>query len=137
MIAFSASTAQDLPQLEEWIAADPYHKHQGQPNWWLTGNGLLAFCLTDGKGPLTFVRLDEEGEYVRIHTQFAPEAEVSKRRLVIGMMECMAELAKLYGGRKGFIFKSVSPTLIVFMKKYYAFEAVGDDDYRVDFEGNK
>ncbi len=135
MIKLTASAAGDIPQIEEWVAADPYHKHQGQPEWWLTGNGLLAFCLQDDKGPLTYVRLDEEGEYVRIHTQFAPESEVSKRRLIAGMIQCMDSLIVAYvGKRNGMIFNSVSPALIAFMNKKYEFKSVGGDDYRLDFE---
>ena len=135
MINFSESTESDVSQIVEWTAHDPYHKHQGQPEWWLTGNGLLAFCLQDSKGPLTFVRLDEEGEYVRIHTQFAPESVVSKRRLVVGMCECLKKLIPLYKEtKKGMIFNSINPSLIAFMDKYFGFKSVGSDDYRLDFE---
>lgn len=77
-IKLTPSLPSDVEQLTEWIACDPYHFHQSHPEWWLTGakGSLLAFCLTDAQGPLTFVRLEEEGEYVRIHTQFAPESVV-------------------------------------------------------------
>jgi hypothetical protein len=139
MISFSASSADDLQQLTEWIQHDPYHFHLGQPEWWLTGaqDSLLAFCLMDARGPLTYVRLDAEGEYVRIHTQFAPESVVSKRRLVVGMIECMKKLIEIYkaDGKKGMIFNSISSSLIAFMDKYLGFKSVGNDDYRLDFEG--
>lgn len=136
MINFSSSTENDLEQLTEWIQHDPYHFHLGQPEWWLTGaqGSLLAFCLMDEKGPLTFVRLDNEGEYVRIHTQFAPEAVVSKRRLLVGMMQSMEQLIKLYKlNKKGMIFNSISPTLIAFMIKRFGFKSVGKDDYQLIF----
>jgi hypothetical protein len=93
--------------------------------------------LMDDKGPLTYVRLDDEGEYVRLHTQFAPVSEVSKRRLVVGMLQCMELLTNTYKaqqGRKGFVFQSVSPTLIAFMGKRQGFSSIGNDEYRVDFE---
>ena len=138
MINLSESTKADLQQIEEWIIADPYHKHQGQPEWWLTGNGLLAFCLMDDKGPLTYVRLDDEGEYVRINTQFAPREIVSQRRLVVGMLKCMSVLTDLYKtNKKGFVFESTSPTLIAFMSKRQGFSSTGNDQYLVDFEGTK
>lgn len=135
MIKFIASNTSDIPQIAEWIAADPYHKDQGQPEWWLTGNGMLAFCLQDDQGPLSFVRLDAEGEYIRIHTQFAPESVVSKRRLVVGMIVAMEKLIDLYRDKKGLIYQSVSPTLIAFMEVRFKFKSVGGDDYRLDFEG--
>jgi hypothetical protein len=137
---FTPSTVEDIPQLTEWIAHDPYHFHLGQPEWWLTGapNSLLAFCLMDDRGPLTYVRLDAEGEYVRIHTQFAPKSVVSQRRLVVGMVKAIHTLIGLYskGTARGLIFNSVSPTLVTFMKNF-GFTPVGNDDYRLDFEGQK
>jgi hypothetical protein len=138
MINFSPSYGDtDLDILGEWIAHDPYHFHLGHPEWWLTGaeDSLLAFCLMDDKGPLTYVRLDREGEYVRIHTQFAPDTVVSKRRLVVGMLQCMEQLIIIYKtSSKGMIFNSVSPSLIAFMDKRLGFKPVGGNDYRVDFE---
>jgi hypothetical protein len=132
MIKFTESTQQDVQQLTEWILHDPYHFHQGQPEWWLTGMGdsLLAFCLMDARGPLTYVRLDAEGEYVRIHTQFAPETVVSKRRLVVGMVRAVDVLVNLYKGEnyKGLVFNSVNPSLIAFMDKNLGFKSVGNND---------
>ena len=140
MINLTPSTLNDIEQLTEWIAHDPYHFHQGQPDWWLTDadGSLLAFCLMDTRGPLTYVRLDLEGEYIRIHTQFAPESVVSKRRLVVGMIECMKNLIQFYKPHaKGMIFNSVNPSLAAFMGKHLGFESVGSDDYRLDFEGKQ
>lgn len=132
----TASTLDDIEQIKEWTLHDPYHFHQGQPEWWLTAaeGSLLAFCLMDDRGPLTYVRLDTEGEYVRIHTQFAPEAVVSKRRLIVGMIWCIAVLIELFHQYKGLIFNSVSPGLVAFMDKKFKFKPVGGDDYRLDFE---
>jgi hypothetical protein len=131
------STEQDLEQLTEWILHDPYHFHRGQPEWWLTGNdNLLAFCLSDDTGPLCYVRLDSEDGYVRIHTQFAPESVVSKKRLVVGMIGCMRKLIEFYkSSSKGMIFNSVSPSLVAFMDKQLNFKSVGNDDYQLIFEG--
>jgi hypothetical protein len=142
MINFTSSTTDDLEQISEWIQHDPYHFHLGHPEWWLTGvkGSLLAFCLMDERGPLTYVRLDEEGGYVRIHTQFAPESVVSKRRLVVGMLKCMESLIgyfKELPDKKGMIFNSVSPTLVAFMCKRLGFKPVEDDDYQLDFEVQK
>src|SRR5216684_7331739 len=132
---FTPSMIEDVPQLLEWIQIDPYHFHQGQPEWWLTGadGSLLAFCLMDERGPLSYVRLDAEGEYVRIHTQFAPELVVSKRRLVVGMIwavKCLVVMYKSWG--KGFVFNSINSSLIAFMNKHLGFKPVGNNDYRLD-----
>jgi hypothetical protein len=139
MIETIPSTTDDLQQLREWIANDPYHFHQGQPEWWLSEaeGSLLAFCLTDERGPLTYVRLDVEGDYVRIHTQFAPRATVSKHRLVLGMLQAVKSLIIMYSemGAKGLVFNSVNSSLVAFMDKYLGFKPVDGDDYRLDFEG--
>lgn len=126
------STLSDIKQLTEWIASDSYHKVQGQAEWWLTGNGgLLSFCLQDEKGPLCYVRLDAPYEgLVRLHTQFGPIEEVSKIRLVRGMLKCIPiviDFSKNQGAL-GIIFNSVSPTLIAFMSKY-GFRPTEDDDF--------
>jgi hypothetical protein len=141
MIEFRDSTAQDQPQILAWTLADPYHGHQAEysgPGWWLTNaaGSLLAFCLKDERGPLSYVRIDAEGEYIRIHIQFAPESEVSKRRLIAGLITGLRAIRKFYEsfGVKGMIFNSVSPTLIAFMERQ-GFKSVGSDDYRLDFEG--
>jgi hypothetical protein len=90
----------------------------------------------DGKGPLAYVRLDAEGEYARIHTQFAPESIVSKRRLIVGMIQAVKSLIEYYrSGRKGLVFNSVNPSLVAFMSKHLGFKSIGQDDYRLDFEG--
>ncbi len=132
---FSISTEQDIRQLLEWTQADPYHFCQSLPEWWLTGNGLLAFRLEDDEGPLTYVRLDEEGEYIRIHIQFAPENVVSKKRLIVGLIEGLQKLVTFYKEKyKGFVFNSVNSSLVAFMSKQ-GFKPVGGDDYRLGFEG--
>jgi hypothetical protein len=134
---FDPST--DIEQIKAWTLADPYHYRQDQPEWWLTNaeGSLLVFCLTDNQGPVAYVRLDAEGEDVRIHTQFAPESIVSKRRLVVSMIQCMVKLTELAikVSAKGMIFNSVNPSLIAFMDKRLGFKPVGQNDYRLDFEG--
>lgn len=144
MITFTPTTLFDVPQIDEWIKLDPYHHEQGRPEWWLGRGALVAFCVSDNVGPLTFCRLDAEDGYVRIHTQFAPEEEVSKARLIAGFDEAMPQLIALHQDKglwspvwKGMIFKSINPSLIAFMDKRYGFKSVGDDDYRLDFEGNE
>jgi hypothetical protein len=133
---FSTSTEQDVKQITEWISRDPYHVDQNFPEWWLTGNGLLAFRLDDVQGPLSYVRLNEEGEYVRMHIQFAPEDIVSKRRVVVGLIGLVGKLVEVYRAdkKKGLIFRSISPSLIIFADKNLGFKSAGNNDYRLDFE---
>jgi hypothetical protein len=134
----TATTEVDLPQISEWIQADPYHKDdpRNQAEFLMTGLGLLTFCLTDDKGPLCYVRLDAEGDLMRLATQFGPEEEVSKRRLVVGLLNEGIPAIIAFGkenGYKGIIFESVSPSLIAFMDKA-GFKSVGGVDYQLTFE---
>jgi hypothetical protein len=135
------TTLEDLPKIREWLAADPWH--QADPRhtaeFLLTGNGMLTFCLTDDEGPLCFVRLDKEGDWdapmARLATQFGPESEVSKKRLVTGLLGSGIPAIILHAqerGCMGIVFESISPTLIAFMGKL-GFKAAGGDDYVLTF----
>jgi hypothetical protein len=132
------TTRNDLDQIQEWITLDPFHRDD--PNFkaeeMLTPKGLLSFCLSDEKGPLVFVRLNEDGEMVRMVMQFAPESEVSKRRLVVGLIDMGIPAMKKFAkdrGYKGLIFESVSPSLIAFGKRI-GFDSIGGNDYMLTFE---
>jgi len=127
------SVEQDIERLSRWIKADPYHKDCLNPQWWLTGNGILCFCLQDDIGPVAYVRLDAEDleGLIRLHTQFAPRDEVLKLRLIKAMLKCVPivqEFCKQRGGN-GIVFQSVNPLLIDFMKRKFGFQPAGDDDY--------
>jgi len=141
MAKLSPTTQEDIEQIKEWISLDPFHKDDPsfkEPENLLTGQGLLSFCLADDEGPLCFVRLDAEGEMVRFMTQFGPEAEVSKKRLVVGLLStgipALIEFAKSKR-YKGLVFESKNESLINFMAKQN-FVSVGGDDYALTFEEN-
>jgi hypothetical protein len=133
---FTESTENDVRQLAEWIQNDPYHRDCLDPYWWLTGQGLLSFCIQDSNGPVMYVRLDKDGELLRLHTQFAPESEVSKLRVIKSILRSLPKIeliARAYG-LKGFIFKSTSLSLINFMRNKFGFIPVNSEDYQMLFE---
>lgn len=137
-MALTSTTENDLSQIEEWIQADPWHKDEDRhtAEFLLTGGGLLAFCLTDEKGPLCFVRLDSEGDMVRLSTQFGPESEIDKKRLVVGLLNEGIPAIKAFAqkmGYKGIVFESTSESLIKFMDKQGFFKAAGEHDYALTF----
>lgn len=128
------STEQDITTLTQWIQNDPYHKDYLDPLWWLTGadGTLLAFCLTDDQGAICFVRLDEKNDNtIRLHCQFAPRDQVSKIRLLKGMLKCIPVVQSFCRneGASGIVFQSVNPLLIDFMKRKFGFEHVSQNDY--------
>ena len=128
MIEFSTSEIDDLPQIKEWMLQDPYHLHQIEisgPQWWLTGRDcLLAGCVSDEGGPVLYFRLDRDGELVRIHVQFAPLQQVSKKRIAPATIEAV-KVWKLYAqqlGAYGVIYESTNPSLIKFCETWLGFE---------------
>ena len=141
MAKLTPTTQEDIEQIKEWISLDPFHKDDlsfKEPEKLLTGRGLLSFCLSDDFGPLCFVRLDAEGEMVRFMTQFGPEEEVSKKRLIVGLLSTgiPALIAFAKGkGYKGLVFESINESLINFMAKQGFKSSVGND-YVLTFEEN-
>lgn len=132
----SESLPSDIEQLTEWIKHDPYHKDYLNPYWWITGNGLLSYVIQDSKGPTMYVRVDKDNDLLRIHTQFAPETEVSKLRVIrsiIFAIPMMTALAKQHD-LKGLVYQSTSPSLIEFMQVKFHFTPTGTDDYVLPFE---
>ena len=142
MIILTETTESDVEQIREWLVADPDHKTQTEadPEWMLTGQGLLSFCIVDAKGPICYVRFDQDSDLVRVATQFAPESVVSKRRVILGLIKALIPTMLLFAkdnGFKGLVFKSTSESLIGFMKKQ-KFMLDKDDDYVLLFEdGNE
>ena len=135
MIKLVPSTEQDIEQLTEWIKSDPYHKDCLNPVWWLTGadGSLLCYCLQDSEGPLCYVRLDPKDSdgLIRLHTQFAPVEQISKIRLVKGMLKCvpiMMEFCKQQQAT-GLVFESRSSLLIDFMKRKFGFKDLSQDQF--------
>lgn len=128
---FTSSTLDDIEQLTEWIEHDPYHKDCLDPLWWLTGQGVLSYCIQDSRGPVFYARLDCENSFLRLHTQFAPLSEVSKLRVVKGLLWALPRmgLVAIQNECVAFIFKSTSPELIRFMERKFGFVSIGNDDY--------
>jgi len=122
MIRFIPTSLEDQPQICEWLSEDPSKKGDPiMPGWWVTGaNCVMAGCAQDEFGPVVYLRFDRDGDLIRMHTVFAPEAEVSKRRVAQAISQAMPALmglAKKNGG-KGIVFESVSSKLIDFMGRF-------------------
>lgn len=139
MAFLSPTVANDIGIIKKWIAADPWHNEDARHSaeWLLTGGGALSFCVSDEIGPLCFVRLDAEGNMLRLATQFGPESEVSKKRLVTGLLSVGIPAIVEFGkskGYKGIVFESVSESLIAFMGRQGFLKAASENDYALTFE---
>lgn len=122
MIKFIPTSLDDQPQISEWLSEDPSKKGDSiMPGWWVTGvECLMAGCAQDDCGPVVYLRFDRDGDFIRMHTIFAPEREVSKSRLARAITEAMPALGVMAvrNGGKGIVFESVSPKLIDFMGRF-------------------
>jgi hypothetical protein len=131
----TSSTGQNIEQLSAWIAADPDHSGEMSAEWWVTGSegSLLAFRLDDACGPLCYVRLDEKDSngLIRLHTQFAPRQQVSKVRLIKGMLWCVPVVQKFceQQNSSNIIFQSSNTLLVGFMKRKFRVQLAGGSDY--------
>lgn len=138
MLKLTPSTPEHLSTIQAWIQSDLFHRDDPRctAEGLLTGQGALTFCLADDEGPLCFVRLDAEGDLLRLSTQFGPEDKVSKRRLVTGLLStgipAIIEFGK-QNGYKGIVYESISESLINFMAKQ-GFKPVSEIDYALTFE---
>jgi hypothetical protein len=134
-----ASTERDIDELLEWIIQDPHHRDHVDPFFWLTGNGILSYKIVDSLGTTMYVRLEEDNKLMRIHTQFGPEEQVSKIRVIKSLLWALPKMELV--GRKfdleGFVFKSTSSSLIKFMTYKFGFTPMGNDDYSKPFEGSQ
>ena len=143
MIKFTPTLLEDQPQIARWSAADPYHCEKAAiagPGWWAMGSSdaLAAFCVEDEGGPTMYVRLDQEESLLRVHIQFAPEAEVVRKRVIKTILQGLPVFSSFAKrrGLTGLISESTSPSLIEFMKKI-GFELLENtNDYVLKFEGN-
>ena len=130
------TTEQDTQQLINWITADPYHKDCDNPVWWFTGNGILSYKIVDSQGVTMYVRTEADNNLLRLHTQFGPDCEVSKIRVIKSLLWALPKMESV--GKQfdltGFVFKSESVSLINFMKLKFGFVSIGNDDYSKPFE---
>lgn len=117
MIKIIPTVETDIPQIREWIAKDPWHFNQKYPEWWLTGSeGFVAGCAQDEIGPVFYLKVEEEEQDFRLHVQFAPRTEVSRKRLITAMNELAPALFGLLLSKKSkIVFSSSNPSLVRFM----------------------
>lgn len=129
MIRFDEIIPDDLPQIGEWIEAEPDHKGKMTPLWWMQGT-VLSCCAEDDRGPVMYLRIDREGDWARLHIQFGPQHQVSKLRVAGAFIEGIPRMADTMAnyGFKALVFASTSDSLIGFMRKM-GFVPSGGCDY--------
>lgn len=136
MVKFTTTEPDDMPQIAEWIAADPHHASVYEPADWLTGQGEITFCVEDESGPAMYVRFDREDRLLRLRTQFMPESENSKERTgkaILGAMRLFLPTAAERYDVDGVVFETKNLGLARFMQQAFKFKPVDGDDYRLMF----
>lgn len=132
-IKFSGVSEEDLPRLAEWIAVDQWHSGGPAP-WWIHPDSLVTARLEDAEGPVMYIRIVRDGERVRLNTQFAPESEVSKKRVAMAITDAFPRIAEVmrHQDATGIVFSSESPLLIGFMERH-GFKSIGNTDFLFRF----
>jgi hypothetical protein len=141
MLKFIPSVKEDVTQIRDWTADDPWHQNQKNPEWWLTGSeGFFSCCIQDEIGPVVYLKVEEEVEQFRLHCQFGPRSEVSRRRLLLALNESIpVVLMYLFNRGKNVVFNSSNPSLVKFMesKGFRPAEPVGEYKICVDLVDKK
>jgi hypothetical protein len=136
MVKFTPTNPEDMPQIAEWISADPFHANQFEAIDWLTGQGEITFTVQDEIGPVMYVRFDKEGRLLRLRTQFMPESPTSKERTgkaIFGAMQLFLPTAAERYDADGIVFETENPELALYMSHVLKFEPAGGKDYRLMF----
>jgi hypothetical protein len=146
MVAFNPVTESDLPQIGDWIDAEPSHAGKFTPEFFFRGGKACIFCtkVEDASGPVMYLRINREIRdgilhegVVRILPQFAPSAVVSRLRVARVLGEGFPLLAaglKKTNNIHGFIFDSVSVPAIQFMSRHFGFAQSDGDKYSLVLE---
>ena len=133
MINFTPTTYADRVQILQWITLDPYHTQDASEesvDLFLTDrDNLLSCAVKDEEGIVFYLQLRQEGELVRIGTQFGPEDQVSKKRVVEAIKDALVSTKVLVqsAGAEGFVYESTSHSLIKFMSSFGFVPHKGND----------
>ena len=134
MIEFVRTDRYPFELLDSWLKADPYHQDSNLSYWKPNGKEILACWIKDKIGPTMYLKLDTEARLVRMHVQFAPEAEVSKSRVARTILQAWPRIVSLVNipDVEGVAFESVSPELVRFMYRM-GFREWKEQDYLYSF----
>ena len=120
MLQYRHPTADDIPKIDEWVKQDPDHIGKCDGSFFVLkpdDKGMQCIEVRDEQGVVFYLKFTNA---LIVDTQFAPESEVSKERVRDALKEAFGFFAasskKL--GYHGMLFESVSPTLILFFKRF-------------------
>jgi hypothetical protein len=132
-----ASTESDLPQIQTWCKSDiDFTHHHIDPRFFLTGQGYLTTKIDDSEGTTLYARFDREDSLLRMHTQFATESIVSRKRVARAISTALPPFIEHVraSGITGILFETTFPGLADFMKKFGFKKLDGEnDDYVLMF----
>lgn len=142
MLKYRHTTLEDLPRIEEWIAADPSHRNVMKASDFVlipdekTGElpkGRQCIEVQDDKGTILFVGLKQA---LILEVQFPP-IEGDPRAHKVRIARALEETVKYFcfaGKKLGhyvMFYESISSALIQFGEKYLGFRKA-DNFHKVD-----
>jgi hypothetical protein len=128
---------EDVEQIRAWSEIDIDESHRKtNPEFWLTAapGSYFAGAIEDADGIVLYFRFEKEGELLRMHTQFAPENLVSRRRVAEAISAVLPNYSRMVqaDGITGIVFETKFPELAAFMSKI-GFQKAGGDDFILNF----
>jgi hypothetical protein len=129
---------EDVEQIRAWSEIDIDESHRKtNPEFWLTAapGSYFAGAIDDSDGRILYFRFDREDEStLRMHTQFAPENLVSRRRVAEAISAVLPNYSRMVqaDGITGIVFETKFPELVAFMSKI-GFQKAGGDDFILNF----
>ena len=124
MLKYRHTVAEDLPQLDAWVKADPAHQHLTGSHFALQPDekGVQCIEVEDDKGTVFYLKFTNA---LLVETQFPPSlgmnfAELRQRvRISKALKEAFGYFAASSKqlGYRAMLFNSVSASLITFFEK--------------------
>lgn len=124
MLKYRHTNAEDLPQLDAWVKADPAHQHLTGSHFMLQPDehGVQCIEVEDDKGTVFYLKFTNA---LIVETQFPPSLgmNLAEARQRVRISRALKEAFGYFGasskqlGYHAMLFNSVSESLIAFFEK--------------------
>lgn len=119
MTIFRDIKPEDYAQLEQWIFAEPAHRHL-TPDFWMEPLTPTTLCcaIDDDKGTVLYLKQVVDGQDIRLFAQFAPVTERRRiARVIPDVIKALRSIARSKGFRS-MIFDTENPQLGKFVTRF-------------------
>lgn len=118
MLTYTNATPDDLARLQNWVAADEFHKDTLSGEFWIPQpdvKGVKWLTVSDENGAVFNLRLENA---MRVFVQFPPEPDVERTKNALKEAFAFISAGAKRLGYHEMLFDSVSKPLIRFFSKF-------------------